>query len=121
MSIVFQVSDRERLFTILNPYIKNRINSLTRKLKKEQKYCLFCGYEKQLEAAHKTLSSKREIVYKVIDEFLMNTTQTINDLDDVIEKIIEAHMPLKEHFYFYCKDCHMMMDAEERELSTLNR
>lgn len=94
----------------IGPKVRNDIQYITKKRKKELGYhCEECGRKvDELEAAHKGMSRK-EIINTVLKKYQVPsnpTTYRVN-LEKAREEILAAHEPIEEHISMLCRECHM--------------
>jgi len=112
MKAEFRGSIKE-FYRFIEPRIRNKINTDTRKLKKSHnKKCQKCKEENHiLEAAHIHGKERRTIIESVLKKY-SNEKVIVCDLQKVEREIIAAHHPLKECFLFLCRKCHKEYDRK---------
>ena len=94
----------------IGPLIRNKVNSLTRNIRKERDgICEFCGEKSILESAHIHGKGRKTIIENVLIEYLKDNFVQGNLLE-IEEKILNAHLPLENTFKFICKPCHTEYD-----------
>lgn len=105
-------------------FTKNKIATLTKACKKKLSYqCEYCGkIVKQLDAAHIEGSDRQTIILDILNKYYQdpnNNDNYIVDLEEFGEKYVDAHLPLRDHFYFLCKSCHKLYDATPQKLTDI--
>ena len=96
----------------IGPCIRNRIQLLTKKRKRELNHiCQACGQEKELEAAHVNGKNRKLIIDSVLDRYRIDGDTVKVDLLKVEEEIMSAHRPIDEYFKFLCSKCHKEYDS----------
>ena len=103
---------------LVGPKVINSIPAMTKKSKIQLEYkCQKCNEKKELDAAHKHGSSRRDIIKKVLLNYKIGNDQyEIEDLQKIINEIKDAHLPIEEHFIFLCKVCHREYDSWTKNL-----
>jgi len=95
----------------IGPKIRNSIQALTKKRKKELKnICQDCGRERELEAAHRRGKERKKIIEKILYKYLDKDNHLRIDLEKIDKEILSAHKPIDKHFKFLCKSCHNKYD-----------
>lgn len=111
MEIMF--SDIQELHHFIGPFLRNKIQSKTKKFKREidvkcqNPNCIENDYE-YLDAAHKHGYGRREMIEKELNKHKTPVGYTITDLDAFIDSIIEKSN--REIFIFLCRKCHVKYD-----------
>jgi len=98
----------------IGPMIRNIVQYMTKKRKKELNYiCQECKEYRELEAAHISGNSRKNIIDEILKEFILDKDKELVkvDLDKFSERIIEAHKPLDKYFRFLCSECHIKYDS----------
>ena len=97
----------------IGPRIRNQIQSLTKKAKRELKnICQHCNKTKELEAAHMENLGRKLIIEKVLKSYIKKNIVVINDLEKVEKIIKNNHIPITKYFKFLCKKCHTFYDKK---------
>jgi hypothetical protein len=99
----------------VGPKIRNNIQVLTKKRKKELYHiCQNCGQIKELEAAHIKGSERKKIIENILDKCLIDRDAGMVkvDLHKVEKEIMAAHMPIDKYFKFLCSKCHLKYDSQ---------
>ena len=92
-------------------YCRNKVAQYTRKEKKNYAGCEYCQAKAVLQAAHRQGQSRIEIIYGILEKKYKIATDFYRvPLIDFEKEFINAHMPLKDHFFFLCPDCHSKYD-----------
>ena len=95
-------------------YCKNKINSMTSKLRKEQNgTCEYCGEHDELEAAHIQGQERKVIIDSILNEYVDNNGIIDIDVNSFEYEFEKRHLPINQHFYFLCKQCHRKYDNGE--------
>ena len=100
----------------LGGYCRNRANQLAKKYRKAcNKTCQYCKKTNvELESAHVNGIERRWIIQKILDDnFKTGESIYSVDLNKFSELYDNFHMPISEHFYFLCKDCHTKYDRKK--------
>lgn len=100
----------------IGPKIRNSIQYLTKKRKKELGYiCQRCRKRSELEAAHKG-KSRKQIIEEVLNKYIIDENNLVVkiDLDKVYREILSAHRPIDDYFEFLCPECHRKQESSAR-------
>ena len=100
----------------LGGYCRNRANQLAKKYRTAcNKTCQYCQKTNaELESAHVNGIERRWIIQKILDDnFKTGESFYSVDLNKFSELYDNFHMPISEHFYFLCKDCHTKYDRKK--------
>lgn len=96
----------------IGPRIRNAIQTLTKKRKKELNHlCQDCGQTKELEAAHVQGNGRKAIIEKTLSKYKLSDDSVVVDLQTIEDEIISAHKPIDKYFKFLCSDCHTKYDS----------
>ena len=96
----------------IGPMIRNHIQYITRKHKKELGYiCQHCKEKKVLDAAHIDGKKRRTLINNVLNRYLTDEVIIIN-IQDIINQIMEEHQPIESCFLFICHKCHFIYDEK---------
>ena len=109
--VVCTISEFHKYF---GPRIRNVIQSVTKKRKRELNYiCQGCGQKKELEAAHVKGKSRKSIIEKILNKYIVDKNKQIVsvDLERFEEEIVKAQSPIDKYFKFLCSRCHAEYDA----------
>ncbi len=99
----------EEFHKFIGPRIRNSVQSLTRRKKKELGYiCQMCNRKRELDAAHIKGRGRRSVIENVLKEYLIdgNDRRIRVDLDEVERRILNDHKPFEKYFKFLCATCH---------------
>lgn len=99
----------------IGPRIRNMIQALTKKRKKEINHiCQECKKHSELEAAHIRGNSRKDIIEKILKKYIINFEKMLIkiDLEKIEQEIIEAHKPIDTCFRFLCAKCHIIYDSD---------
>lgn len=92
-------------------YCRNIVAQYTRKEKKNYTGCEYCHAKAVLQAAHRQGESRIEIIYGILEKEYKTSTDFYEvPLIDFEKKFKNAHMPVKDHFFFLCPNCHSKYD-----------
>ena len=100
----------------IGPRIRNTIQAITKKRKKElDSICQICRETKELEAAHIVGNDRKSIIEKILKRYKIDDKKDLIKIDlDIIEKeIISAHRPIDRYFKFLCSKCHNKYDSKK--------
>jgi len=106
----------EEFHKFIGPRIRNVIQSLTKKRKKELNYiCQGCNQRKELEAAHVKGSDRKVIIEKILEKYIIDEQKEIVRvyLDKIEEEIVASHKPIDNYFKFLCSKCHAEYDSKK--------
>lgn len=111
-------------YKFIDPKIRNDVQSITKSKKRELNLvCQECGIKSnELEAAHKSGRSRRDIIKIVLDDYEFEDGKyIIPNLQKILERIRKEHLPIENNFRFLCKPCHTKYDdVEKREIQNKN-
>ena len=110
-----EFSSKEEFRKWIGPNIRNKIQSVTKSAKKRLgSICQECKEKKELEAAHINGKSRIDIINKVLDTKYISADGLIcGDLNEIVNDIIQAHLPIEKYFRFLCKGCHREYDGKK--------
>ena len=102
----------------IDPRIRLNIANMTRRSKVLlDSKCQKCHKKDTLDAAHKHGSFGKDIVKNVLAKYETSDEKyEIEDLQGVLDKIKDMHLPIEEHFVFLCKSCHREYDSWTKNL-----
>lgn len=96
----------------IGPRIRNTIQRMTRKHRRqrngvcENPSCPRHGKPTELHSAHRNGHDRRTIIERVLLPYAIDGRVKCNDIGDIEKKVLDAHIPIKEHFKFLCPVCH---------------
>jgi hypothetical protein len=91
------------------PHLRNLVQNITRKYRKEIGKCEHCGINEKLESAHITGKERTVIIDKILDEYYSVNNYKV-DLVEFENKFKTEHQNLKEIILILCKNCHSKYD-----------
>lgn len=92
-------------------YCRNIVAQYTRTEKRNYTGCEYCHAKAVLQAAHRQGESRIEIIYGILEKEYKTFTDFYEvPLIDFEKKFKNAHMPVKDHFFFLCPNCHSKYD-----------
>lgn len=100
----------------IGPRIRNVIQAMTKKRKKElNSICQRCNQKKELEAAHIKGRGRKEIIEESLEKFVIDREKNLVriDLDQFEKEILKSHQPLDKYFLFLCSGCHTEYDSKK--------
>jgi len=100
----------------IGPRIRNAIQTLTKKRKKELKHiCQMCKETKELEAAHIIGNDRKSIIEKRLRKYRINKSKNLIkiNLQKIENEIISSHKPIDKYFKFLCSKCHNKYDSKK--------
>lgn len=100
----------------IGPRIRNQIQLMTKKRKKELNHiCQKCKQKKELEAAHIKGCSRKEIIENILKRYILNQQDSLVkvNLKKFEDEIISSHLPLEKYFKFLCAKCHIIYDSKK--------
>jgi uncharacterized membrane-anchored protein len=108
----------EEFHKFIGPRIRNVIQSLTKKRKKELNYiCQGCNQRKELEAAHVKGSDRKVIIEKVLEKYIIDEENKVVRvyLAKIEEEIVASHKPVDNYIKFLCSKCHTEYDSKKAD------
>ena len=116
------MGDFEDVIKYIGGFTKNKVAYITRKYKASlNKICENCHRPvSQLDAAHISSFDRQTIIKDILEadyKDVNNAGNYIIDMEEFEKKYISAHLPLEDHFYFLCKECHRKYDASPQKLT----
>lgn len=92
----------------VGPFCKNYVNSITRaKRKSHSGICEYCGKKAILDSAHKDGEDRPIIINKILDaNFKKGNNYYEVDIEEFEKMFKDAHLPVEDHIFFLCKECH---------------
>ena len=96
----------------VGPKCRNEVNIFCKsEREKHNGICEYCGKTAVLQSAHIT---ERPVIIKNILEHNYQLVKGMDSyevpLEEFFVKFKEAHMPIKDHIFFLCKNCHDGLD-----------
>lgn len=99
--------------TFIGGYSRNKVQSITRKYRKDKKKCEECSSKtKHLHAAHIRGKERPKIIADILSNHIANDIVHV-DLMEFEEKFIAAHTPIHETIRILCHSCHVKYDRLE--------
>jgi hypothetical protein len=111
LPIIF-TGDLVSFLRYVGPFCKNYVNSIAKAERVKHKgICEYCGKKAVLDSAHKD-GEERPIIIKNILETYFKKSENYYEVDILAfeKKFKEAHIPVQDHIFFLCKDCHTEYD-----------
>lgn len=96
----------------IGPKCRNVVQSISKKDRKAQNVCEYCGRKVPLQSAHKV--ERPKIIKEILDKYFKDKECAGRykvDLDEFISLFKQAHYPISDNFFFLCKDCHHALDV----------
>ncbi len=106
----------DEFYNMIGPKIRNDVAIVTKQKKNQLGLiCQHCGNKvKELDAAHKHDSSRKEIIKSVLDDCETEDGKyLIPNLQKIIDKIKDQHKS-NDIFFFLCKTCHTKYDNSNK-------
>jgi 5-methylcytosine-specific restriction endonuclease McrA len=105
------IGSEEEFNTYFKGFAKNKVNYITSKERRKcNGTCEYCSQISELQSAHKTKSDRKTIISNLLKSYPKRIVGYKVDLKKFEEDFIEAHQPIREHFYFLCQVCHKKYD-----------
>ena len=105
---------KKEFIKFVGGYCRNKVRDIAAKERKKQNgFCECCGQKAELQSAHHRLLDRQTIVFNILDKFPKEGDIYIVELEKFEEMFIEAHMPIEDHFFFLCQNCHKKYDDGE--------
>ena len=109
--IVF-MGNLQSFLRYIGPFCKNYVNSIAKSERsRHDGICEYCGKKAVLDSAHRD-GEDRPIIIKNILEANYKKSEDYYEIN-VVEfekKFKEAHLPVENHIFFLCKECHTEYD-----------
>lgn len=99
------------------PHLRNVVQHLTRKYRREIGKCEHCGKEENLESAHVKGKERIEIIDQILKEYLIDNKYKI-DLKEFENKFKKEHENLNEVILILCNNCHSIYDNKKLKSAT---
>lgn len=92
----------------IGPFCKNYVNSIARKERNlHNGICEYCGKKAVLDSAHKDGEDRPIIIKRILEAHFKKDINYYEVDVELFEKMFkDAHLPVKDHIFFLCKDCH---------------
>ena len=103
------IGTKKEFNRFLGPHLRNVIQNLTRKHKKEIGKCEHCGTDKKLESAHINGKEKIQIINSIIKKYYSVNNYKVN-LIEFESKFKKEHENLSEVILILCSECHSIYD-----------
>ena len=97
-----------------NGYCKNKVNAIAKSERDKQNgICEWCGQKHTLQSAHREGEEMVDIVKNILEtHFKLADDFYEVDLIKFEDLFVKAHLPIMDHFFFLCKDCHNSYDGK---------
>ena len=105
------IGTKKEFNRFFEPHLRNFVQNLTRKYRREIGKCEHCGTENNLESAHAKGKERMEIIDKILIDFYSENNYRIN-INDFENKFKKEHENLHEVILILCKDCHSTYDSK---------
>jgi hypothetical protein len=108
------VGDFDEFKRYVGPKCRNEVNIFCKSERaKHHGICEYCGKKAVLQSAH--IKERPVIIQEILDNHYrtglgMNIYEV--PLDEFFVKFKDAHMPIPDHIFFLCKDCHDELDKK---------
>ena len=109
--IVF-MGNLQSFLRYIGPFCKNYVNSIAKvERTRHNGICEYCGKKAVLDSAHRD-GEDRPIIIKNILEANYKKSEDYYEINIVEfeKKFKEAHLPVENHIFFLCKECHTEYD-----------
>ena len=78
---------------------------------KHNGFCEYCKQKQVLQSAH--IEERPVIIKKILDKYYCKGVDFYEvDLEEFFIKFKDAHMPITDHIFFLCKNCHDELDKK---------
>lgn len=96
----------------VGPKCRNEVNLFCKNERKSHKgICEYCGEKHVLQSAH--IVERPIIIKEILDKYYLIGEDLYEvPLEDFFLKFKNAHMPISDHIFFLCKNCHNKLDNE---------
>ncbi|MBS3129028.1 hypothetical protein J4410_07850 [Candidatus Woesearchaeota archaeon] len=100
----------------IGPRIRNSIQYMTKRRKKELNHlCQICKEKRELEAAHVKGKTRKVMIEILINKYRLeeDKNKVKLDIDKFEKELLAAHKHIEECFKFLCSQCHIKYDSEK--------
>ena len=103
--------DKKSFNKFIGPRLRNFVQSLTKKHKKEIGKCEHCGVDnKKFDAAHKHDFTRKKIIEKILSDYRIDHIKYEVDLIEFEKKFKSEHTPISRVILVLCESCHTLYD-----------
>ena len=95
----------------IGPRLRNLVNLMTKKQRKEVGACEHCGSTEKLEAAHVRGRDRTEIIDILLGDAALDNRVIRIDLVRFEERFWSEHEPFEKAFLILCWNCHQKYDS----------
>lgn len=97
----------------VGPFSKNEVNRFCKKdREKHNKICEWCGKSAVLQSAH--IVERPIMVKQILDHFYKIAPDLYEvNLEEFFNRFEVSHMPIEEHIFFLCSECHTNLDKKK--------
>lgn len=97
----------------VGPKCKNEVNAFCKiEREKHNGICEYCGNKTTLQSAH--IIDRPIIIKNILDKHYKKSSNLYEvDLNEFFVLFKNAHMPVKDHIFFLCGDCHDKLDKKK--------
>jgi hypothetical protein len=96
----------------VGPKCRNEVNIFC-KSEREARHgiCEYCGQKHVLQSAH--IKERPVIIKEILDNnYKIGSDLYEINLEDFFIRFKNSHLPIKDHIFFLCKECHDKLDKE---------
>ena len=96
----------------VGPKCRNEVNIFCKSERQSRNgICEYCGQKHTLQSAH--IEERPVIIKRILDkQYQIGSDLYEVDLEEFFIQFKSAHMPIADHIFFLCKDCHDMLDKK---------
>ena len=105
------VGTKEEFKRYIGPMLRNLVQQLTKKRKKEVGRCEHCQTTENLEAAHIHGKDRGALIDKILNKYTTNSMVTI-DLADFEQHFRNEHHEIDKTILILCRTCHKNYDTQ---------
>ena len=113
------IGTKKEFNRFFGPHLRNLIQNLTRKYRREIGKCEHCGTDQNLESAHITGKERIEIIDKIIEQYYSVNNYKVN-LTEFEKKFKNEHENLSEVILILCSNCHSIYDNKRINSTQIN-
>lgn len=97
----------------VGPKCRNEVNVFCKSERDSHNgVCEYCGKKAVLQSAH--IKERPVIIKEILDRFYLCDTDYYEvNLEEFFKKFKDAHMPVHDHIFFLCHDCHDALDKDK--------
>ena len=106
------IGNLQSFLRYIGPFCKNYVNSIAKSERtRHNGICEYCGKKAVLDSAHKDGEDRPIIIKKILETYFKRSEDYYEvNVTEFEKKFKESHLPVEDHIFFLCKDCHTEYD-----------